>query len=122
MNLFERAPDGIQIAPAGVRERAGHAGVELHEIELTSLHNKHGLMNAFASSLELGEDFGHNWDALYDVLADPEVGHSRRALLLTGLENFTERCPELAEELTSVLLDAQVALAEVHQSLWLLRD
>ena len=120
VKLFDRVPDGIQMAPAGVRELAEHAGVELHEIELASLHSKHGLMDAFASGLELGESFGHNWDALYDVLADPEAGVARRALLLIGLEDFAVRCPELARELESVLLDAQAALAEAHQSLWLL--
>jgi Barstar (barnase inhibitor) len=127
VSVFEHLPNGIQSTFSGLRERAEHAGVALHEIDLVGLHSKHGLMDVFAASLDLGEYFGHNWDALYDVLADPQffdnaAGPARRALLLIGLADFEERCPELSEQLRSVLLDAQAALAQAHQSLWLLSD
>ncbi|UTA50032.1 barstar family protein [Deinococcus radiodurans] len=49
---------------------AGHQ-VSVREVVLTGVRDKEALMLAFLSGLGLTHSFGRNWDALYDVLTDP---------------------------------------------------
>ncbi|TSA87318.1 barstar family protein [Deinococcus detaillensis] len=122
MSIFESPPEGIQPAPAEPRMVAAGAQVRLREVNLGNVSDKDDLMLAFANDLTLTPNFGRNWDALYDVLSDPEQVPERLALVLCSYPDFERQHPKLAAQLTSVLLDAQTALAARGKALWLLSD
>ena len=79
-------------------------------------------MLAFLSGLGLTQSFGRNWDALYDVLTDPEERPARLALVLCSYEQFRQRNRKLTPELEGVLLDAQREAAGAGRQLWLLSE
>ena len=122
MSIFDDAPDGIQPAPAEPRLVAAGAQVRLREINLAHVRDKDDLMLAFTNDLPLTIGFGRNWDALYDVLSDPEIMPQRLALVLCDYPDFQRHHAKLAAELGRVLLDAQTALAGHGKALWLLWD
>jgi RNAse (barnase) inhibitor barstar len=39
-------------------------------VDIADVHNKTQMLERFAETLEFPDYFGHNWDALYDVLCD----------------------------------------------------
>ncbi|AWN23335.1 nuclease inhibitor [Deinococcus irradiatisoli] len=122
MNLFDHPPEGIQLAPAEPRLAAAGAQVRLREVDLGRVRDKADLMLAFANDLSLGAAFGRNWDALYDVLSDPDQAPGRLALVLCDFPTFERQQPRLAAELRRVLVGAQQELASTGKSLWLLSD
>ena len=122
MSVFDDPPQGIQSAPAEPRMVAAGAQVRLREVTLSGVQDKDDLMLAFANDLALNASFGRNWDALYDVLSDPDTAPPRLALVLCDYPDFERRHAKLAAELRQVLLDAQAALAGAQKSLWLLSD
>ncbi len=122
MSIFDTAPAGIQPAPAEPRLVAAGSQVRLREVTLSHIQDKEDLMLAFANDLTLNASFGRNWDALYDVLSDPQTAPQRLALVLCDYRDFEKRRPRLAAELSKVLLDAQRALAQSGKALWLLSD
>ena len=122
MSIFDGPPQGIQPAPAEPRLAAAGAQVRLREVTLSAVQDKSDLMLAFANDLALDASFGRNWDALYDVLSDPDVAPPRLALVLCDYPDFERRHARLAAELRQVLLDAQNALAGAGKALWLLSD
>ncbi|MES2563028.1 MAG: barstar family protein [Pseudomonadota bacterium] len=70
--LLNPARSGVYRTPADVtllKERAG-AAVTWRDIDLDSVRTKHDLLNTFAAACGFSETFGHNWDALADVLQD----------------------------------------------------
>ena len=79
-------------------------------------------MLAFANDLTLNSSFGRNWDALYDVLSDPEAMPDKLALVLCDYPDFQRHHARLAAELSHVLQEAQNALAASGKALWLLWD
>ena len=122
MSIFDSPPDGIQPAPAEPRLVAAGAQVRLREIDLGHVHDKDDLMLAFANDLTLNSSFGRNWDALYDVLSDPEAMPDKLALVLCDYPDFQRHHARLAAELSHVLQEAQNALAASGKALWLLWD
>ncbi len=122
MSVFDDPPQGIQPAPAEPRMVAAGAQVRLREVTLSGVRDKDDLMLVFANDLALNASFGRNWDALYDVLSDPDTAPPRLALVLCDYPDFERRHAKLAAELRQVLLDAQAALAGAQKSLWLLSD
>ena len=122
MNVFAEAPAGLQQAPHEIRMLAAGHQVSVREVALTGVRDKDGLMLAFLSGLGLTQTFGRNWDALYDVLTDPEQVSGRFALVLRDHESFRRRNRHLGAELEGVLLDAQQAAAQQGRLLWLLAE
>lgn len=122
INVFGEAPRGIQVAPHDPRMIAAGYQVALREVDLSYVRDKESLMLAFLRGLGLTEQFGHNWDALYDVLTDPDARPARFALVLYDYEHFRKRHRHLNAELEGVLLDAQRDAAEQGRSLWLLAE
>ncbi|MBX8467390.1 barstar family protein, partial [Deinococcus sp. RIT780] len=72
MQVFDTAPQGIQTAPHEPRILAAGHQVSVREINLGGAQDKTTLMLAFLNGLGLRSTFGQNWDALYDVLTDPD--------------------------------------------------
>ncbi|WP_291428351.1 barstar family protein [Deinococcus sp.] len=122
MQVFNEAPQGIQTAPHEPRILAAGNQVSVREINLGDVYDKSSLMLAFLNGLGLGDTFGQNWDALYDVLTDPEQRPARLALLLCYHAQFRRRHPRLNADLERVLLDAQTEAARTARSLWLLSE
>ena len=108
-------PDGFQKAPTDL----SHLPTDLQTLDLSAVDSKPALMKALARSLRLPAHFGHNWDALYDALSDPDERTSA-AIYLMHWGEFQTRQPELAGPLRGVLLDAQEALRGAGVPLWLL--
>lgn len=122
MNVFGAPPQGIQRAPHEPRIIAAGYGVAVREVDLSEVRDKESLMLALLRGLALTENFGRNWDALYDVLTDPGARSARFALVLCDYEHFCKRHRRLGAELESVLLDAQRAATEEGRQLWLLAE
>lgn len=122
INVFAEAPQGIQAAPHDPRIIAAGYQVAVREVDLSHVRDKEGLMLAFLRGLALTENFGRNWDALYDVLTDPNARPARFALVLCGYDLFRRRSRQLGAELERLLLDAQRNAAQQGRSLWLLTE
>jgi len=78
------ALSGVYHAPphvAAVRETLDKSGARWLEIDLSKVRTKADLMAALARSIAVPADFGHNWDALADVLQDLS-GQSASAYVL----------------------------------------
>lgn len=121
INVFAAEPEGLQQAPHEIRMLAAGHQVSVREVSLAGVRDKDGLMLAFLSGLGLTQTFGRNWDALYDVLTDPEQVSGRFALVLRDYEGL-RRHRHLWAELEGVLLDAQQAAREQGRRLWLLAE
>lgn len=122
MQVFDTAPQGIQNAPHEPRILAAGYQVSVREINLGAVQDKTTLMLAFLNGLGLRSTFGQNWDALYDVLTDPDQCPARLALLLCDHAHFRRRHPHLNADLERVLLDAQAESARTDRHLWLLSE
>lgn len=122
IQIFNEPPSGLQVAPHDPRILAAGYQIAVREVNFGAVHDKGTLMLALRSGLGLGEHFGANWDALYDVLTDTGARPPRLALLLCDYATFRRRHPALADELEGVLLDAQTATAEQQGQLWLLTE
>ncbi|AXG97832.1 barstar family protein [Deinococcus wulumuqiensis] len=121
INVFAAEPEGLQQAPHEIRMLAAGHQVSVREVSLAGVRDKDGLMLAFLSGLGLTQTFGRNWDALYDVLTDPEQVSGRFALVLRDYDSL-RRHRHLCAELEGVLLDAQQAAREQGRRLWLLAE
>lgn len=122
INVFAAEPQGLQQAPHEIRMLAAGHQVSVREVPLSGVRDKDGLMLAFLSGLGLTQSFGRNWDALYDVLTDPEQVSGRFALVLRDYDTLRRRHRPLCAELESVLLDAQQTAHEQGRQLWLLAE
>ncbi|WP_309572963.1 barstar family protein [Deinococcus sp.] len=120
MQIFDDVPAGLQAAPHDPRIIAAGYQVMVREVSFGAVDNKDSLMLAFLSGLALTEAFGNNWDALYDMLTDPEQWSGKFALLLCDYRSFRSRHPRLSAELERVLLDAQAEATRQERRLWLL--
>ena len=122
INVFQEAPHGIQLAPHEPRILAVGHQVAVREVDLEGVGDKEGLMLAFLRGLGLTDHFGRNWDALYDVLTDPDARPVRFALVLRDYGHFQARHKQLGPQLQQVLLGAQAEAAARGRSLWLLAE
>ncbi|MEW6422318.1 MAG: barstar family protein [Deinococcota bacterium] len=122
INVFNEPPQGIQPAPHDPRIVAAGYQVAVREVDLSQVRDKESLMLAFLRGLGLTESFGRNWDALYDVLTDPDARPAHFALVLCDYDHFRKRHRHLGAELERVLLDAQAEVARQGRSLWLLAE
>ncbi|MBZ9713713.1 barstar family protein [Deinococcus multiflagellatus] len=122
IQVFNEPPQGLQVAPHEPRILAAGHQIGVREIKFGEVHDKDGLMLALGAGLALPGAFGRNWDALYDVLTDPDRTPPRLALLLCDYADFRRRHPHLSQELEATLLDAQRSAAEQGRDLWLLLE
>ncbi|MVN86598.1 nuclease inhibitor [Deinococcus sp. HMF7620] len=122
MQVFNEAPSGLQVAPHEPRILAAGYQIGVREVSFGQVHDKPSLMLALMSGLAITGTFGHNWDALYDVLTDPERLPDRLALLLCSYTQFRSHHPHLSLDLETALLDAQREAAAQGRQLWLLTE
>lgn len=119
INPLLSVPDGLQQAPADPQLTAAGIGASLRQLDLSGVDGKAELMHQLTRDLTLPAHFGRNWDALYDLLADPQSMNAT-VVCLKGWADFQARHSELAAMLESVLLGAQTALAAANIPLWIL--
>lgn len=122
INVFNAPPEGIQTAPHDMRIIAAGYQVSVREVDLTRVRDKESLMLAFLRGLALTQTFGHNWDALFDVLTDPQARPARFALVLCDYDHFRKRHAKLNAEMEAVLLDAQREVMAAGRQLWVLAE
>lgn len=120
IQVFDSAPAGLQPAPKDPRMLAAGYQVSVREVNFGTVTDRESLMLAFLGGLALTQSFGRNWDALYDVLTDPETRPARFALLLCGYARFRSRHATLATPLEATLIDAQAEATRLGRQLWLL--
>lgn len=93
----------------------GQAAVEIetrnqsfpHVLDGTALASKDGFLTAIAKAMELPKYFGHNLDALYDVLTDLRwLPEGRHVLIWTSHDTLRQHDPIAYLALRAVLEDA----------------
>ncbi len=119
VNPLLSAPDGFQSSPTDPQLLAAGVQATFRALDLSAVDGKAELMAQLSRDLSLPRHFGRNWDALYDVLSDPDAMRGT-VVCLKDWEGFVVRQPELAARLEGVLLDAQEALASYDVPLWVL--
>lgn len=97
--IFVRPADASQVDAA-----AEHAGLARWHADLAGVKTKEGLLERLAATLAFPEWFGHNFDALNDVLAELAWEQERGAVFtLTGCGEFANADPESFETFLEVL-------------------
>jgi hypothetical protein len=82
-------------------------------LDLEGVSDKSGLLQALHRTLDLGDWFGFNWDALEEALYGPEDRSApERVLVITGFTAFRSRAPEDA----TVFIDIVRSVAETPGS------
>lgn len=117
--FFGDPPVGFVTGGVDTRLEAAAAEVRCWPVDLGGVAEKQELMAMLADDLELPSWFGRNWDALIDVLSDPEQVGERAALLFSGRATLAEKQPALASLLNRVLLETQLRAAATGGALWL---
>ncbi|MER5397184.1 barstar family protein [Streptomyces sp. NPDC002599] len=84
------------------------AGWQVTELDLTGVHDKGAFMARCVRDLGLPEWFGRNWDALGDVLGDPDWGPASpgRLIVVTGWRPYARARPDEWETVQGVLAAA----------------
>jgi RNAse (barnase) inhibitor barstar len=91
---------------------AGSLGLTVARVDLSGCASKDDLLGRIATALALPDWFGHNWDALFDCLA--ELGESSSSGCLLVLEHagdLRREAPEVFDTLLGILSDAAVEWA-----------
>ncbi len=77
-----------------IAESASAAAIWLAAVDLESARSKADAMAALQAGLGLSSSFGHNWDALDEVLADIDLdNHAGAMILLDHSTDFARQCP-----------------------------
>ncbi|WP_435228232.1 barstar family protein [Streptomyces sp. Tue6028] len=84
------------------------AGWQVSVLDLTGITDKAGFMARCVRALDLPDWFGRNWDALADVLGDPDWGPASpgRLLVVTGWRQYAKTRPDEWEVAQQVLESA----------------
>ena len=97
-------------AAAAICALAGSLGLLWRRIDLAGCPEKREFLDRVARTLEFPDWFGHNWDALFDCLADlswrPAPGY---VLVFEHAGEFREFQPEAYDTALAILSDAAAA-------------
>jgi len=118
LDLCRPALNGVYFVGAEDLERLAAAGAEaglgVHRADLAGCAGKTGLLDRLAAALRVPAGFGHNWDALADVVRDlgwlPGRGH---ALLFAHAADLARAAPGDWRTLLGVLDDAATFFQEL---------
>jgi hypothetical protein len=124
-----KAPDLTNVEDAGVRAWSGsveplraaasHAQLAFSAIDLGHAKDRAALFAALDKSLALPDHFGHNWDALADVLEDRDwLGKHGRVIALTGSAAYRKEHPTDWSTLEDILSEAAEFWKELHVAFW----
>jgi RNAse (barnase) inhibitor barstar len=124
-----KAPDLSVVDAAGLREwkgaieplkaAAAQAKLGFAVIDLSKARDKATLFAELDRKLGLPEHFGHNWDALADVLEDRDwLGKKGRTVLLAHADPFRKEHPRDWGTLEDILSEAAEFWKERHVAFW----
>lgn len=122
MNIDSRSdPYGagpVQVLPfdaAGVEalcRLAGSLGLQVARVDLAGCVSKDDLLGRIAAALAFPDWFGHNWDALFDCLAERgEAGSEGCLLVLEHAGELRREAPEVFDTAIGILGDVAVEWA-----------
>jgi hypothetical protein len=124
-----KAPDLSDVEEAGVRAwpapveplraAASTAQLAFSIVDLTHAKDRAALFAALDKSLALPDHFGHNWDALADVLEDRDwLGKHGRVIAITGSAAYRREHPTDWSTLEDILAEAAEFWKERHVAFW----
>ncbi|MEO8508790.1 MAG: barstar family protein [Betaproteobacteria bacterium] len=125
-----KAPDFTSIDDAGVvpwtgsaeplKAAAAHAHLKFSAVDLAHAKDRTGLFAELDRSLKLPEHFGHNWDALADVLEDRDwLGKSGRVIAFAGSGTYRREHPTDWSTLEEIFAEASEFWKERHVAFWI---
>jgi RNAse (barnase) inhibitor barstar len=123
------APDLTSLEDCGVHEwkgaleplkaAAAQARLRFAHLDLAKAKDKATLFAEIDRALSLPEHFGHNWDALADVLEDRDwLGKSGRVVALAHSAAFRKEHPTEYRTLEEILGEAAEFWQERHVAFW----
>jgi RNAse (barnase) inhibitor barstar len=124
-----KAPDLASLEESGVHEwkggmeplksAAAQAKLKFVHVDLAKAKDKATLFGELDRALALPDHFGHNWDALADVLEDRDwLGKSGRVVLLGHAAAYRKDHPTEYGTLEEILGEAAEFWQERHVPFW----
>ena len=124
-----KVPDLTIVDDAGVVQWPGtadplktaavHAHLKFSGADLAHAKDRTGLFAELDRALKLPEHFGHNWDALADVLEDRDwLGKTGRAIAFTGTRHYRAEHPTDWATLEEIFGEAAEFWKERHVAFW----
>lgn len=124
-----KAPDLASLEDSGVHEwkgaveplkaAAAQAKLRYAHVDLAKARDKATLFGEIDRALALPEHFGHNWDALADVLEDRDwLGKGGRVVVLAHAGAFRKDHPTEYATLEEILGEAAEFWQERHVPFW----
>jgi len=124
-----KAPDLAAVDEAGVhawtgpaeplKAAAAHAHLKYASADLAQAKDRAGLFAELDRALKLPDHFGHNWDALADVLEDRDwLGKGGRVILFAGGGAFRRDHPSDWAMLEDIFAEACEFWKERHVAFW----
>jgi RNAse (barnase) inhibitor barstar len=124
-----KAPDLSSVDDAGVvawsgsaeplKNAATHANLKLSTAEFGHAKDRAALFAELDRALKLPEHFGHNWDALADVLEDRDwLGKTGRVIVFTGTAAYRRDHPTDYATLEDIFGEACEFWKERHVAFW----
>ena len=124
-----KAPDLSQLDAASVREwkgaidllktAAAHAKLGFAVVDLSKARDKATLFGEIDRKLALPEHFGHNWDALADVLEDRDwLGKHGRTVVLANAAAWRKEHPNEWDTFEEILGEAAEFWKERQIPFW----
>ncbi len=124
-----KAPDLASVDDAGVQPWSGpveplktaaaHAHLTFSNVNLTHAKDRASLFAELDRALKLPDHFGHNWDALADVLEDRDwLGKSGRVIAIAGAGSYKRQHPTDWATLEDILSEAAEFWKERHVAFW----
>jgi RNAse (barnase) inhibitor barstar len=127
--MSQKVPDLTSIDDAGLHDWKGateplkaaatHAKLKHVAVDLAKAKDKKTLFAELDRALALPEHFGHNWDALADVLEDRDwLGKQGRVVVLAHADDYRKDHPTDARMLEEILGEAAEFWQERHVPFW----
>jgi hypothetical protein len=124
-----KPPDLTVLEEAGVhawtgaaeplKAAAAHAHLKFASVDLGHAKDRAQLFAELDRSLKLPEHFGHNWDALADVLEDRDwLGKTGRVILFAGSGVYRKDHPTDYATLEDIFAEASEYWKELHVGFW----
>ena len=102
-----------------IRSAAAHAHLAFDVVDLGKARDKATLFGELDRALALPDHFGHNWDALADVLEDRDwLGRKGRAILLSHAQAWRKEHPNEWSTLEDILAEAAEFWKERNVAFW----
>lgn len=106
-----------------LKSAAAHAKLKLARVDLGKAKDKATLFAEIDRALGLPEHFGHNWDALADVLEDRDwLGKQGRVVALHKVSAFRKDHPNEYATLEEIMTEASEFWQERGVPFWVFLD